>query len=133
MKYGLLLLINLLLFSTSYARKKVITPEQEKYLQAKEAEKIKLKNKKVKKKKSKNKKMYVPAPVVNKGKNLGFVVERDSAKIQKVKMTYHDRLNIKMCYSSGVSVILDENFQYTLQTANIDDKRFFDYHIFQKK
>lgn len=59
-------------------------------------------------------------------KHDGFVVERDSSKIVKKKLAITDTLNIKLCYSAGVSVILDEDIQTEFQRIVLDDKMFFD-------
>lgn len=59
-------------------------------------------------------------------KHDGFVVERDSAKIIKKKIAINDTLNIKLCYSAGASLILDEDVQTEFQRVLLDDKMFFD-------
>ena len=59
-------------------------------------------------------------------KHDGYVVERDSSKIIKKKLSVNDTLNIKLCYSSGASVSLDEDVQGEFQRIILDDKTFFD-------
>jgi hypothetical protein len=70
---------------------------------------------------------YVPAPVeAQEVKHEGFLVERDSSKVIRKRMSFLDALNVKVCYSAGLSIILDEDIQTELQRVIIDDKIFFD-------
>lgn len=73
--------------------------------------------------------IYVPAPVEPKKPENGLLIERDSSKIRKVFMNTNDAINVTMCYSSGVNVILDENIRDTFQSVRLDDKIFFDAQI----
>jgi hypothetical protein len=74
---------------------------------------------------------YEPAPSeAQEVKHEGFVIERDSSKIIKKRMSYTDSLTVKMCEIGGLSVVLDDDIQTELQTAVIDDKVFFDAAIF---
>lgn len=75
---------------------------------------------------------YDPAPSESQEtKHEGFVIERDSSKIIKKRMSYSDSLTVKMCEVSGLSVVLDDDIQTELQTALIDDKVFFNAQVFE--
>lgn len=81
-----------------------------------------------KKKKEENKKaLYSPPPQERQEeKHEGYIVERDSSKVIKKKISINDVLTIKLCYSAGVSVILDEDIQTELQRVILDDRTYFD-------
>ena len=70
---------------------------------------------------------YEPAPTeTQEMKHEGFIVERDSSKIVKKRMSYSDALSVKVCFSAGLSLVLDDDIKTELQQVYIDDKIFFD-------
>ena len=106
--------------------KKTITKEEAEMLKNLEKKKISVEELVKKKKAKKVNKIYQPAPVVKDSLRTGYLVERDSTKIQTVKMAHDDVLNIKMCFSAAVTIGLDENFQDELQRVVIDDNAYFE-------
>lgn len=81
-----------------------------------------------KKKREENKKaLYSPSPQEKQEeKHEGYVVERDSSKVIKKKVSINDVLTLKICYSAGISLILDEDIQTELQRVILDDRTYFD-------
>lgn len=81
-----------------------------------------------KKKREESKKaLYSPSPSEKQEeKHEGYVVERDSSRIIKKKVSINDVLTLKLCYSAGISLILDEDIQTELQRVILDDRTFFD-------
>lgn len=78
-------------------------------------------------------KIYKPAPVVDRANQNGYLIERDSPKIITYKMSHHDALSIKMCYSAGVTIAFDESFKEVLQRTIIDDQEYFEAKEFENK
>jgi hypothetical protein len=81
----------------------------------------------------KTNKIYKPAPVVDRANQNGYLIERDSPKIVTYKMSHNDTLNIKMCFSAGVSVAFDDSFKETIQRTIIDDLEYFEAKEFENK
>jgi hypothetical protein len=69
--------------------------------------------------------IYVPAPV-EEGDEDSVLMERDSSKIVVRRMGPQDSLNVKMCFSAGLTVTLDQDIQDEFQRIILDDKIFFD-------
>ena len=144
-----LLIFNIIfLFSSSdvYARKSSLSEEETKFLKMLEKQKVDLNKitgksaiKKVVKKATqkkvskKGKKMpvYVPAPIVRDPQKNGYVIDRDSTKIQTVAISYMDAVNINLCYSAGVTIALDESYQDELQRVIKDDDEYIDAKQFE--
>lgn len=123
-----LLLITVFL-NSSYA-KQTISKEEAEMLKSLERKKISV-DKLIKTKKKKINKVYQPAPVVNDSLRTGYLVERDSSKIQEVKMAHDDVLHVKMCYSAAATITLDDSYQDELQRVIIDDNAYFEAVQFQ--
>lgn len=133
MKYVVNLLLVLSLLSTgAYAQKNTITKEEAEMLKSLDSKKISVEDltKKESPKKTENK-IYQPAPVTNQANDLGFLVERDSPKIQDVSMAHGDVLHIRMCFSGAVTIALDESYGDELQRTIIDDNSYFEAIQFQ--
>lgn len=69
--------------------------------------------------------IYVPAPVEEADQD-GVLLERDSSKVVTRRMDPNDSLNVKMCFSAGLSIALDQDIQDEFQRIILDDKIFFD-------
>jgi hypothetical protein len=69
---------------------------------------------------------YVPAPSeAQEDKHEGFIVERDSSKIVTKRLSYLDSLDVKVCFTQGLSIILDQDIKTEMQTGVLDDKTWF--------
>jgi hypothetical protein len=69
--------------------------------------------------------IYVPAPV-EEGDQDGVLLERDSSKVVTRRMGHNDSMNVKMCFSAGITIALDQDIQDEFQRIILDDKIFFD-------
>lgn len=88
----------------------------------------------IKKESSGGNKIYRPAPVVDQAEQNGYLIERDSTKIVNVKMSQSDTLNVKVCYSAGVSIALDDSLNgESFQRVIIDDSDYFEAKEFDNK
>lgn len=132
MKYAInFLLIFNLLSSVAFAQKNTITKEEAEMLKSLESKKISVEDLlKEDKPKKDEKKLYQPAPVTDHATNLGFLVERDSPKIQEVSLSHGDVLHVRMCISGAVSIVLDESYGDELQRTIIDDNAYFEAQTF---
>jgi hypothetical protein len=98
---------------------KQITPEESDYLNS-------LNKKNVVKEKPHKDGIYVPAPVEpQEERHEGFVMERDSSKIVTKRVSYMDSINVKVCFSSGLSIVMDSDIKTEMQTGLLDDKTYF--------
>jgi hypothetical protein len=131
MKYIIKILIAMMISSTAFAAKNTITKEEAAMLKSLENNKISVEELTQKKTSKKRRKIYQPAPVTNQASDLGFLVERDSPKIQDVRMAHGDVLHIRMCYSAAVTIALDESYRDELQRVIIDDNAYFEATQFQ--
>lgn len=68
--------------------------------------------------------IYIPSQARDKT-NDGYMVDRDSTKVVKKKVSVNDALTVKICFSSGVQITLDESIRSTFQTVILDDPVFF--------
>lgn len=77
-------------------------------------------NKKVQKKKGKYK-IYKPAPVVrNTIEERGFIIERDSMKIEKLKISTNDVVDILVCKTNPIHIAFDQNYDEVIQNTLLD-------------
>lgn len=74
--------------------------------------------------------IYIPAPV-EEGDQDGVLLERDSSKVVTRRMGHNDTMNVKMCFSAGLSIALDQDIQDEFQRIILDDKIFFDAQEFE--
>ena len=81
----------------------------------------------------KRKPIYVPAPVEGPNPNAGFLLERDSTKILRKTMSPNDVLNVKICYTAGVTIALDNDVQDEFQRVIIDENQYFAAETFENK
>lgn len=105
----------------------VISKEEEEMLKMWEKEQVKAQTKETNPTAPKNnrKPIYVPAPVEEIDAQ-GVLLERDSSKIVTKRMNNMDSVSIRMCFSSGLNIVLDADIQDEFQRIIIDDKIFFD-------
>lgn len=81
----------------------------------------------------KRKPIYVPAPVEGPNPNAGFLMERDSTKIITRSMSPNDVLNVKICYSAGVTIALENDVQDEFQRVILDENQYFAAETFENK
>lgn len=108
-------------------RKEQISQEEEQMLKIWEQEQAQKEKKSTSPSQQvKNKRpIYVPAPV-EEGDEDSVLLERDSSKVVVRRMGPQDSLNVKMCFSAGLTVTLDQDIQDEFQRIILDDKIFFD-------
>lgn len=142
MKFFIIFNILTLFSFNAFARKANFSEEETKFLKMLESQKIDIKDikssnelkkviskkKEVKsvKKKKKKKPVYVPAPAIKNAKKNGYMIERDSNKIKEVAISYKDALDIRMCYSAGVTLTFDDSYTDELQRVIKDDDEYID-------
>lgn len=105
----------------------VISKEEEEMLKQWEKEQTKTNQQKTKQTtgQSNRKPIYVPAPVEEMDQE-GVFLERDSSKIVTKRMNHMDSVSVRMCFSSGLNIVLNEDITDEFQRIILDDKIFFD-------
>lgn len=76
---------------------------------------------------------YVPAPVEVSGYYEGVKIDRDSSKVMTVRLSIKDSMTLRLCFSAGLSILLDDDVDTDLQRVLIDDRIFFDAQEFENK